>query len=312
MKISVVIPIHNEQDNINQLYGDLTAVLVPMDESFEIIMVNDGSKDQSGSMMDDIAEKDRRLKVVHLSGNHGQAYAMWAGFDHASGDTVIAMDGDNQNDPEDIPRLLEKIDSGFDVVSGWRKQRKDGRLFRILPSKAANWLISKVTGIKLHDFGCSLKAYKKETIQGLKLYGDMHRFIPILTSWRGACVGEIEVNHRYRRFGSSHYGLSRIIKVLLDLLFLRFWDRHLRHPVHLFGLMGLLSIAAGIGSFGLMFYYKFWKNISFISTPLPTLSVLFLLVGVMAILMGIVTEILMRTYYESQQKSPYKISRVKN
>jgi len=310
MKISISIPIHDEQENIGILYNDLIAVLETGDNEFEIIFVNDGSADGSEEILNDLAKRDGRVKVIHLLRNYGQTSAMMAGFDHASGDVIIAMDGDNQNDPADIPRLLAKMAQGYDVVSGWRKDRKDARISRILPSKAANWLISSVTGVKLHDYGCSLKAYRKKVLQDVKLYGEMHRFIPIYTAWRGAKVGEIVVHHRARHSGVSHYGLSRISKVFLDLALIRFLDRHMQHPIHLFGEFGLAGFALACLSFMLMLYYKFWGGKSFIQTPLPTLTVLFVLVGIMAILMGILAEIIMRTYYESQQKKPYVIDKI--
>jgi glycosyltransferase involved in cell wall biosynthesis len=259
-----------------------------------------------------VAEKDHRVKVIHMRRNYGQTYAMMAGFDNASGNIIIAMDGDNQNDPADIPGLLAKMDEGYDVVSGWRKDRKDARISRILPSKIANWLISVISGVKLHDYGCSLKAYKKEVLEDVKLYGEMHRFIPIFTSWGGAKVGEIVVNHRPRRMGTSHYGISRVTRVLLDLTLLRFLDKHLQHPIHLFGGLGLASFFFAMLTFLMMVYYKFWGGKTFIQTPLPILSALFILMGGMAILMGILAEIIMRTYYESQQKKPYAIDRIIN
>lgn len=312
MKISITIPIHNEQENIKLLYNDLVKVLEPTRTDFEIIMVNDGSKDQSGQILDSIAENDTRLKVIHLMRNYGQAYAMLAGFDHASGDVIISMDGDYQNDPADIPRLLTKIDEGYDVVSGWRKDRKDARLSRIIPSRIANWLISRITGVKLHDYGCSLKAYRKEVIKDVRLYGEMHRFVPVFSSWRGAQIAEIAVNHRARKFGRSHYGLSRVTGVLLDLVLIRFLDKHLQHPIHLFGGFGLLNLLFALISFSMMLYYKFWGGKSFVETPLPTLTVLFMLIGAIAVLMGLLAEIIMRTYYESQQKKPYRIARIIN
>lgn len=312
MKISITVPIHNEQENIGKLYKDLVAALAPLESDFEIILVNDGSDDGSRAVLDSIAEKDHRVKVIHMRRNYGQTYAMMAGFDNASGDIVIAMDGDNQNDPADIPGLLAKMNEGYDVVSGWRKDRKDARISRILPSKIANWLISVISGVKLHDYGCSLKAYKRDILKDVKLYGEMHRFIPIFTAWGGAKVGEIVVNHRPRCKGVSHYGISRVTRVLLDLTLLRFLDKHLQHPIHLFGGLGLVSFVFAVLTFVMMLYYKFWGAKSFIQTPLPILATLFVLMGGMAILMGILAEIIMRIYYESQQKKPYIIDKIVN
>ncbi len=312
MEISVAIPIHNEQENIELLYNDLIAALEPIGSDFEIIFVNDGSDDESAKRIDSLAERDRRVRAVHLLRNYGQASATMAGFDHASGDIIIVMDGDNQNDPADIPLLLNKIDEGFTVVSGWRKDRKDALVSKIIPSKIANWLISKITGVKLHDYGCSLKAYRKDVLKDVRLYGEMHRFIPVFTVWKGAKVTEITVCHRPRRAGASHYGLSRITPVVLDLVLVRFLDKHLRHPIHLFGGFGIISILFAFISFVAMLYYKVWGGKTFIETPLPTLTVLFFLVGAVSIMMGILAEIVMRTYYESQDKKPYLIDRTIN
>lgn len=312
MKLSITIPIFNEQDNILPLYDKLVATLEPIEKDFEIIMVDDGSTDRSEEVLDVLGEKDSRVRVIHFRRNYGQTAAMMAGIDHSSGDVIIPMDGDNQNDPADIPRLLSKINDGYDVVSGWRKDRKDRRFSRILPSKIANWLISKVTGVKLHDYGCSLKAYKKQVIKDVKLYGEMHRFIPIYAKWRGAKVAEIVVRHHPRRSGKAHYGLSRTFSVLSDLLLIRFLDKYSQNPIHLFAGFGMLNFLMALLTFGLMVYYKFWGGKTFIETPLPTLTVFFLLIGFMAILIGFVAEMLMRTYYESLHKKPYSIKKLIN
>ena len=312
MEISVAIPIHNEQENIELLYNDLIAVLSPIGSDFEIIFVNDGSDDESAKIIDSLAERDRRVRAVHLLRNYGQSSATMAGFDHASGDIIIVMDGDNQNDPADIPLLLNKIDEGFTVVSGWRKDRKDALVSKIIPSKIANWLISKITGVKLHDYGCSLKAYRKDVLKDVRLYGEMHRFIPVFTAWKGAKVIEIAVSHRPRSSGASHYGLSRITSVLLDLVLVRFFDKHLQHPIHLFGGFGIINFLLAFISFVIMLYYKFLGGKDFIETPLPTLVILFFLVGAVSTMMGILAEIVMRTYYESQEKKPYLIDRIIN
>jgi glycosyltransferase involved in cell wall biosynthesis len=312
MKLSIIIPIHNEEKNIPSLYQDLIASLEMNSMDFEIIMVNDGSQDSSEDIMDDLAKKDTRLKTIHFQSNYGQTAAIMAGIDHSSGDIIIPMDGDNQNDPQDIPRLLAKIKEGYDVVSGWRKDRKDKKIGRILPSRIANWLISKISGIRLHDYGCSLKAYKRGVLKDVKLYGEMHRFIPIYASWHGAKVTEIPVQHHQRSFGRSHYGMSRTSRVILDLLLIKFLDRYARNPIHLFGGFGLLNFVLALISFSIMIYYKFWGGKTFIETPLPTLTVFFLLIGTMSIFIGFVAEILMRTYYESQEKQPYFIKKIIN
>jgi len=312
LKLSVIIPVFNEAANLNILYQGLTDVLQHDHPDYEIIFVNDGSVDKTDQTLDTLADRDQHVKVIHLLRNYGQTTALMAGFDHATGEIVVVMDGDNQNDPADIPRLIAKLNEGYTVVSGWRKDRKDARITRIIPSKMANWLISKVTGIRLHDYGCSLKAYRREAIQDLKLYGEMHRFLPIFSTWSGAKVTEIPVKHHSRRFGSSNYGISRVTPVLLDLILIKFFDRQLQHPLHLFGTLGLINLVLAMLTFVIMIYYKFWGGKTFIETPLPTLAALFFLMGMMAILLGIIAELVMRIYYESQQKKPYRIKRITN
>lgn len=308
--LSIIIPVHDEQDNIEPLYEELVQVLEGMPSRSEIIFVNDGSRDDTARILDQLAGKDQRITAVHLMRNYGQTTAMMAGFDHTRGEMVVAMDGDGQNDPADIPRLLAKMKEGYTVVSGWRKDRKDARLTKVIPSRVANRIISVVTGVRLHDHGCSLKAYHRNVIRELKLYGEMHRFIPVFSEWGGAQVCEIVVNHRPRRSGVSKYGISRVLPVLLDLFLVRFMQRHMQHPIHFFGRFGVINILLAVLSFALMIYYKFWGGKTFIETPLPTLTVLFVLMGSMAILLGIVAELVIRTYYESQQKKPYRIERI--
>ncbi|MBN2124211.1 MAG: glycosyltransferase family 2 protein [Deltaproteobacteria bacterium] len=309
MKLSILLPIHNEEENISALYERLTATLEGLSLPFEIIMVNDGSQDRSEEILDELGQKDARLKVIHFRRNYGQTAAIMAGIDHCSGEVIIPMDGDNQNDPADIPRLLDKIREGYDVVSGWRQHRKDGRFLRILPSRIANWIISWISGVRLHDYGCTMKAYRRDVIKDVRLYGEMHRFIPIYASWQGAGVIEIPVTHHPRRFGRSHYGISRTSRVVLDLLLIRFLDKYSRNPIHLFGGFGLFSFLLGLLCAALMLYYKFWGGKTFVETPLPVLSVFFFMIGFMAILIGFIAEILMRTYYESQRKPPYTIKK---
>jgi glycosyltransferase involved in cell wall biosynthesis len=308
--LSVTIPVHDEQDSIEPLYEELLQVLEGQPLRFEVIFVNDGSRDGSVGILDSLAERDPRVTVVHLMRNYGQTTAMMAGFDQARGEIVIVMDGDGQNDPADIPRLLEKMREGYTVVSGWRRARKDALITKVIPSQVANRIISLVTGVRLHDHGCSLKAYHRTVIRDLKLYGEMHRFIPVFSEWNGARVGEITVNHRPRRTGVSKYGISRVLPVLLDLFLVRFMQRHMQHPIHFFGRFGVINLMLAALSFALMVYYKFWGGKTFIETPLPTLTVLFILIGSMAFLLGIVAELVIRTYYESQQKKPYRIERI--
>jgi len=311
-RISIIIPIFNEEGNIEQLYEELLKVMGKNPYNFEIILVNDGSTDSSRQKLDAIAEQDRNVKIIHFKRNFGQTAAMMAGIDATSGDILIPMDGDLQNDPSDIPRLLEKLDEGYDVVSGWRKDRKDASIKRNLPSKIANWLISKISGVYLHDYGCTLKAYKKDVIKGVRLYGEMHRFIPIYASWQGGKVTEIPVNHHPRIHGKSKYGLERILKVVLDLILVKFMAKYSQKPMHVFGGFGFLSILLSFLCFGLMLYYKFFGAKSFIETPLPMLAVLFFLMGFICILMGFIAEMLMRTYFESQGKTTYLIDYTKN
>ncbi|MFC1884637.1 glycosyltransferase [Thermodesulfobacteriota bacterium] len=312
MKLSICIPIYNEQDSIISLYDRLNSVLENLNEEFEIIMVNDGSKDNSEAILDDLAARDKRVKVVHFSNNYGQTAAMMAGIEQSSGDVIISMDADNQNDPGDIPGLLEKINEGYDVVSGWRRKRKDKFLSRVLPSIVANWIISLVGGVKLHDYGCSLKAYKRDALKDVRLYGEMHRFIPIYAKWFGARVVEVVVKHHPRVAGKSNYGISRVWGVILDLILVRFLDRHWKNPFHLFGGFGLLNILLSVLTFVVMIYYKYWGGKTFIETPLPILGVFFLFIGFIAIIVGFMAEMLMRTYYESQNRHPYRIKRIIN
>ncbi len=308
--LSVTIPVHDEADNVEPLHEELVQVLEAQPLRFEIIYVNDGSRDGSTAVLDRLAGRDKRVTVVHLMRNYGQTTAMMAGFDQARGNMVVVLDGDGQNDPADIPRLLAMMNQGYTVVSGWRKNRKDALVTKVLPSKVANRIISLVTGVRLHDHGCSLKAYHRSVLRDLKLYGEMHRFIPVYSEWGGARVGEIVVNHRPRRSGVSKYGISRVLPVLLDLFLVRFLQRHMQHPIHFFGRFGVFNMLLAALSFAVMVYYKFWGGKTFIETPLPTLTVLFILMGSMAFLLGIVAELAIRTYYESQQKKPYRIDRI--
>ncbi|MDD5642324.1 MAG: glycosyltransferase family 2 protein [Syntrophales bacterium] len=310
--ISVIIPVYNEVATIAVLYERLREVLTAIDRPWEIIFINDGSTDGSKPALDLLADKDDKVKVIHFRRNFGQTTAMMAGIDFARGDILISMDGDLQNDPADIPMFLEKLEQGFDVCSGWRKNRQDSALKRVIPSRIANFLISRISGVHLHDYGCSLKAYKKEVIKGVKLYGEMHRFIPIYASWQGARVTEIPVTHHPRRHGTSKYGLERTLKVILDLIVVKFLANYAQKPIYVFGYVGLVSILIAIAAAGASLYYKFFGNKSFISTPLPLLFVLATITGVMCILMGLLAEIVIRTYYESQNKPVYLIAGLRN
>lgn len=310
--LSILIPIYNEEENVKILYEKLKLALNGIKKHFEIIFVNDGSKDMSGERLNEIALQDRRVKIIHLRRNYGQTAAMVAGVDFASGEIIIPMDGDLQNDPMDIQRLLDKIDEGFDVVSGWRKDRKDNPVKRNFLSKVANWLISNISGVPLHDYGCSLKAYRKDVIKDVRLYGEMHRFIPIYANWMGARLAEIPVTHYPRQFGVSKYGMNRIIKVILDLFVVEFLHRYSTKPIYVFGGFAILNICLGFFAFIFMIYLKFSGIADFVQTPLPLTVIFTFLISVLSLLMGLLAELLIRTYYESQSKTIYSVKRKKN
>jgi glycosyltransferase involved in cell wall biosynthesis len=311
MKISVIVPIYNECENIDALYMQLFPVLTAMKTSYEVVFVNDGSTDGSAAVLDALADRDRVVKVVHLRRNYGQTAAMMAAIQHSSGEIIVPMDGDLQNDPQDIPRLLEKLEEGYDVVSGWRADRKEG-MDRRLPSRVANWLISKVSGVKLHDYGCTLKAYRRRFLENVRLYGEMHRFVPIYASWEGGRVTEIPVTHHPRLHGQSKYGIGRAPRVLLDLMVIRFLDRSLDRPMQFFGKAGLYSFALAFLAGSYAVWLKLFEGVSFILTPLPVLVVMLGLVGLMFIMMGLLAEIQSRAYFESQNKMPYTVRDTRN
>jgi glycosyltransferase involved in cell wall biosynthesis len=271
------------------------------------VLVNDGSVDGSDEALRKIAQTDSRFKVVSLRRNFGQTAAMMAGIDFAQGEIIVPMDGDLQNDPVDIGRLIMKLEEGFDVVSGWRKDRKDAAIRRNLLSRIANRIISAISGVHLHDYGCSLKAYRRDVIKGVKLYGEMHRFVPIYASWRGARVAEIPVAHHPRIHGKSKYGLERILKGILDLLVVKFFAQYGTKPIYVFGGFGVSGIAVSFVAAFVALWLKFGRGVSFILTPLPLLAVMTFITGVMSILMGLLAELVMRTYYESQDKPVYLV-----
>ncbi|MFP5223824.1 MAG: glycosyltransferase family 2 protein [Acidobacteriota bacterium] len=310
--LSIIIPVYNEEDNVLPLHQKITEALDSMGQPYEVIIVDDGSTDNTAQRLKELAKSDNRLKVIHLRRNFGQTPAMMAGIDAATGDILIPMDGDLQNDPHDIPKLLAKLAEGYDVVSGWRKDRQDHPLKRNLPSRMANRLISFISGVHLHDYGCSLKAYRKAIIKNVKLYGEMHRFVPIYAAWQGAKVTEVGVTHYPRVHGVSKYGFDRTIKVILDLIVVKFLDKFAHKPMYLFGGFGLVTFLISFLLFGLMLYLKIFANKSFIETPLPMAVTLFTLMGFMSIFMGLIAEILMRTYHESQNKPTYIVDRTRN
>ena len=303
--ISVIIPVYNEERNIPLLVGRLFAVLDGLARPFEVIAVNDGSSDRSIDALCEAAAARAEFKVVNLARNYGQTAAMMAALDFATGEIIVPIDADLQNDPADIPALLAKLDEGYDVVSGWRKDRKDDAIKKNLVSRIANSLISRISGVRLHDYGCSLKAYRRSVIAGVRLYGEMHRFVPIYASWYGARIAEVPVRHHPRVHGSSHYGLERILKVLLDLLVVRFLDRYLGKPIYVFGGFGLLWLAVSFLTLFYVFYLKLFDNLSMILTPLPMLVATSFMMGIMSILIGILAEIVVRIYFEAQSKLIY-------
>jgi glycosyltransferase involved in cell wall biosynthesis len=308
--ISIVVPVYNEEDNLPLLYAKTVAAMDKLDRSWELILVDDGSRDRSPVVLEELAAKDDRLVVVELRRNFGQTAAIAAGFHRVRGQAIITMDSDLQNDPEDISAMLELYDRGYDVVSGWRKQRQDGFILRTLPSRMANWLISKVTGVHLHDYGCTLKVYRPELVKSLNLYGEMHRFLPALMFHQGARVTEMEVHHHPRVHGVSKYGLGRTTKVILDLLTVAFLGNYLTKPSYLFGWVGMTSLSLGGLVCVWMAYLKFFKDTSMILTPLPMLSAMLVILGVQFMGMGLLAELQVRTYHESQQKPTYVVRRV--
>ena len=310
--ISLTVPVYNEREALASLFENVQAVMHQhFPKNWEIIFVNDGSQDGSAEFLDGLAEKHPEVKVVHFRRNFGQTAAMMAGFDFACGEIIIPLDGDGQNDPKDIPRIVAKLDEGFEVCSGWRKDRQDSALQRNLPSILANKLISAVSGVKLHDFGCSLKAYRSEVIKGVRLYGEMHRFLPIYAKWHGARIAEVPVGHHARTTGCSKYGLERVLKVLMDLLTVRFLDKYMLKPMYLFGFWGFMFFIASF-LFGAWSLYMRTRGYFFTATPLPMMAVFSFMTGVICMLMGLLAEMITRTFHESQNKSIYLVSRTRN
>ncbi|HJY30486.1 MAG TPA: glycosyltransferase family 2 protein [Pyrinomonadaceae bacterium] len=306
-EISVFLPVYNEEPNLLPLHDKLDRALKALGRSAEIVYVDDGSTDASLKILREISQLDPRVRVVALRRNYGQTAAMAAGIDAAKGDVLIPMDADLQNDPADITRLLNKLDEGYDVVSGWRKNRKDKVITRKIPSMIANRLISWIGGVPLHDYGCSLKAYRRESLQDVRLYGEMHRFIPIYAAWAGARVTEIPVEHHARTMGKSKYGLSRTIKVVFDLMTIKFMASYQTKPIYVFGTFGMLAFAISILSGLYAVFLKIFHRADFVQTPLPILSIVMFAVGVQFLLMGLLAEMLVRTYHESQAKAIYSV-----
>ena len=313
-ELSLFLPVLDEEDNLRPMHEKIRAALDALGKTAEVIYVDDGSTDRSLEVLKEIAASDDRVRVISLRRNYGQTAAMSAGIDAAKGDILIPMDADLQNDPADIQRLLEKLDEGYDVVSGWRKNRQDKMISRKIPSQIANRVISWIGGVPLHDYGCSLKAYRREVIQDVKLYGEMHRFIPIYASWAGARVTEIPVDHHARTMGKSKYGISRTIKVIFDLMTIKFMAEYHTKPIYVFGTAGMLAFAASILSGLYAIFLKFAHRLGFpqfhadfVETPLPILCIVMFAISIQFFLMGLLAELLVRTYHESQDKAIYAV-----
>jgi glycosyltransferase involved in cell wall biosynthesis len=306
-EISVFLPVFNEEPNLRPLHAKLDQALKSLNRSAEILYVDDGSTDGSLKILRELAQRDSRVRVVALKRNYGQTAAMAAGIDAAQGDVLIPMDADLQNDPADITRLLDKLDEGYDVVSGWRKDRKDKMVSRKIPSMIANRLISWIGGVPLHDYGCSLKAYRRESLQDVRLYGEMHRFIPIYASWAGARVTEIPVEHHARTMGKSKYGIERTLKVVFDLMTIKFMASYQTKPIYVFGSFGMLAFAISFLAGLYAVFLKIFHRADFVQTPLPILAIVMFAVGIQFVLMGLLAEMLVRTYHESQAKPIYAV-----
>lgn len=308
--LSVVVPVYDEREALPELYRRLAETLDDLPLSTEIIFADDGSRDGSGAVLDGFAGADPRVRVLHLSRNYGQTAALMAAMRDCTGDIIVPMDGDGQNDPADIPRLLAKLDEGYDVVSGWRRAREDRALTRRLPSVLANRLISRLLRVPLHDYGCTLKAYRREVVEDVRLYGEMHRFIPVYAAWEGARVTELAVAHRPRRFGRSKYGLGRVSRVMLDLLLVYFIDRAFDRPIQFFGKIALAFLGLSLATFAWALVLKFGFGASLVQTPLPLLAAVIGLSGILFLLLGIIAEVQVRIYFEARGRPPYRIRRV--
>jgi len=308
--LSIVIPVFNEEESLYPLSEKIYKSLQSIGKEYEVIFVDDGSTDGSEAIFKNICQRYANFKAIRFRRNFGQTAAIAAGLDHAKGEVIITMDGDLQNDPEDIPRLLSKLDEGYDVVSGWRKNRKDNALTRTLPSNIANWIIGFATGTRLHDYGCTLKAYKADVIKDVCLYGELHRFIPALASLEGAMVTEIPVTHHQRKFGESKYNLSRVWRVVLDLITVSFLRRYQTRPLHIFGRIGLISFLLGFVISAILTFEKIFLGASLANRPLLILGVLLILTGVQLLSLGLIAEMQIRTYFESQKKPIYRIREI--
>lgn len=311
-KYSIVVPLHNEQENVTDLYDRLKAVMEASGESFEIVLVDDGSTDNTFNLLREIAAVDSRITVVKLRRNFGQTAGLAAGFDHARGEYIIAMDGDLQHDPADIPIFLEKIAEGYDIVSGWRKRRMDNLWLRRIPSMCANWIMARLSGVDIHDFGTTFKAYRREILEQVPLYGELHRFIPALASWHGASIVEVPIRNVNREKGTSHYGLSRTLRVFFDLITIRFLLRYLSRPLHFFGSVGMISIMAGCGVAGWLVSEKILHQADIMTQhgPLIIFASVLLLAGMNMLAVGLLGEMQVRHYHEPTRRAPYSVERL--
>jgi len=308
--VSLVIPLFNEEENVEALYEELERVLQPTGLNLEYVFVDDGSKDNTFNRLVQAVKEDPKVIIVGFRRNFGQTAAMAAGFDYANGDVVVTLDGDLQNDPAEIPRMLEKLDEGYDMVAGWRKKRQDNLMYRTIPSKMGNWLISKITNVKLHDYGCTLKVMTKDVAKNIQLYGEMHRFIPAVAAELGVRIAELPVNHRARVFGKSNYGISKTFRVILDLLTVKFFLGYATRPLHMFGMLGLISSGLGGGLFAKLLFERFLLHMPLGGRPALIVSVMFVLIGLQFLCFGLLAEILVRTYHESQNKKTYAVRQV--
>ncbi|MCU1305524.1 MAG: hypothetical protein JWN45_219 [Acidobacteriaceae bacterium] len=311
-KFSIVVPFHNEEESVTTLYDRLTAVMEATGESFEMVFVDDGSTDGTFRLLREILAVDSRVAVVKLRRNFGQTSALAAGFDHATGEYIIAMDGDLQHDPDDIPLFLEKVAEGYDVVSGWRKRRIDNFVMRRIPSRIANWMMAKLSGVDIHDFGTTFKAYRSDILHQIPLYGELHRFIPALASWLGASICEVPIKNVNRERGNSHYGISRTFRVMFDLLTIRFLLKYLSRPLHFFGTLGLLSMFTGsMVALGLT-VVKIFRHVNIMDDhgPLVVFAAVLLVFGVQLLALGLLGEMQVRHYHEPSRRAPYSVDRV--
>src|SRR5436305_1364732 len=312
VRFSIVVPFHNEEENVTELYDRLKDVMEATGETFELVFVDDGSRDKTFMHLHEIAAVDSRVVVVKLRRNFGQTPALAAGFDNARGEYVIAMDGDLQHDPYDIPLFLEKLEEGYDIVSGWRKQRIDNFVMRRIPSRIANWMMAKLSGVDIHDFGTTFKAYRRDILEQVPLYGELHRFIPALASWHGASICEVPIRNVNRERGVSHYGISRTFRVFFDLITIRFLLKYLGRPLHFFGTVGMLGIFGGTGITAWLFVEKFIRHTPIMAAhgPMMIFAAVVLLAGMNLLAIGLLGELQVRHYHEPTRRAPYSVDRV--